>query len=470
MIPILYSSTETAFTSNGIARLRDCISCTVTEERNGIYECDFEYPIDGAHFELISIGKIIGVTHDEFGDVQPFDIVSYTRPINGVVTFHAVHISYRLCYITAVGQNINSLSAAFAMFRTGLPSCPFTFTNAGTSTTGYMGCADGTPRSVRQMLGGIEGSVLDTYGGEYEWDKFNVILHQNRGSERGFAIRYGVNMLGYNEEYDASGTYAQCVPYWTNGSGETVVGDLQDTGAFPPSGRKGCVPLDVSDKFQDKPTKAQVNAAGLKALKSKRPTIPAQSINVEFINNNDLQDSTGYNVLARCRLCDVVKVYFPDLNSTGNFKIVKTVWNVLTERYDSMELGVLSVSLAEALGISDNLDKKLEIPTKTSDLTNDSGYVDASDFIFEDVLFADDVTVSGQTYANGNQSVTKAGYKTIGIVGMHIQNATNGGQNNTTCAVHSFYMVGDTAYWIVRGTTTATAKIKVTGSILYVKN
>lgn len=470
MIPILYNSTETAFASNGIARLRDCITCTVTEERNSVYECDFSYPIDGANFDLISVGKIIGVTHDEFGDVQPFDIVSYSRPIDGVVTFHAVHISYRLCYITATGQNINSLSEAFALFRTGLPSCPFTFTNGGPpSTTGYMGCADGTPRSVRQMLGGIEGSVLDTYGGEYEWDKFNVILHGSRGTNRGFSIRYGVNMLGYDEEYDISGTYSSCIPYWTDGS-VTVVGDMQDVGAFTPAGRKGCIPLDVSEKFEEQPTKASVNAMGLKVLQSKRPTLPAQSINVEFINNNDLYESTGYNVLERCRLCDVVKVYFPELNSTGNFKIVKVVWDALAERYESMELGVLSVSLAQALGINDSLDKKLEIPTKTSDLANDSGYLDSADFITEDVLLADDVTLSGQTYANGNQSVSKTGYKSIGIVGMHLQNATNGGQNNTTCAVHSFYLSGSTAYWIVRGTSTATAKIKVTGTILYVKN
>lgn len=470
MIPILYNSTETAFASNGIARLRDCITCTVTEERNSVYECDFSYPIDGAHFDLISVGKIIGVTHDEFGDVQPFDIVSYSRPIDGVVTFHAVHISYRLCYITATGQNINSLSEAFALFRTGLPSCPFTFTNGGPpSTTGYMGCADGTPRSVRQMLGGIEGSVLDTYGGEYEWDKFNVILHGSRGTNRGFSIRYGVNMLGYDEDYDISGTYSSCIPYWTDGS-VTVVGDMQDVGAFTPAGRKGCIPLDVSEKFEEQPTKASVNAMGLKVLQSKRPTLPAQSINVEFINNNDLYESTGYNVLERCRLCDVVKVYFPELNSTGNFKIVKVVWDALAERYESMELGVLSVSLAQALGINDSLDKKLEIPTKTSDLANDSGYLDSADFITEDVLLADDVTLSGQTYANGNQSVSKTGYKPIGIVGMHLQNATNGGQNNTTCAVHSFYLSGSTAYWIVRGTSTATAKIKVTGTILYVKN
>ena len=115
MIPILFDKTETAFTNNGIGRLRDCISCIVTEERNGIYECDFEYPMDGANYDLIRVGRIIGVTHDESSDVQPFDIISFSKPIDGVVTFHAVHVSYRQSYMTVKGTNINSLSSAFTL-------------------------------------------------------------------------------------------------------------------------------------------------------------------------------------------------------------------------------------------------------------------------------------------------------------------------------------------------------------------
>ena len=103
MIPILYDTNETAFINNGICRLRDCISCLVTEERNGIYELDFEYPVTGANYELIQLGRIVAVTHDDTGDIQPFDIVSYTKPIDGIVTFHCVHISYRLSYYTAAG-------------------------------------------------------------------------------------------------------------------------------------------------------------------------------------------------------------------------------------------------------------------------------------------------------------------------------------------------------------------------------
>ena len=183
MIPILFEKNETAFTSNGIGRLRDCISCIVTEERNGIYECDFEYPVDGANYDLIQVGRIVGVRHDESSDIQPFDIVSFTKPIDGVVTFHCVHISYRQSYLTFTASNVNTLADAFTALGTAEPTNPFTYWTDKTSS-GYCGCMDGTPRTVRQALGGIEGSILDAYGGEYEWDRWTVKLHSARGQYR----------------------------------------------------------------------------------------------------------------------------------------------------------------------------------------------------------------------------------------------------------------------------------------------
>lgn len=351
MIPILYEKTETAFHSNGLGRLRDVIEATVTEERNGVYELEFQYPIGGINFDKIKIGRIVAVEHDDSGDVQPFDIVSYERPIDGVVTFHCVHISYRQSYMTVRGTNINSLAAAFTQLGNALPSNPFTYWT-DKSSTGYVGAFDGVPKTVRSMLGGTEGSILDAYGGEYEFDRFTVKLWQSRGQYRSFAIRYGVNMLEYQDETDSSECYSSCIPYWTDGT-TTVVGDKQTLATLPPSGRDACVPLDVSEKFENQPSKAQVNAMGLSVLNSGQPYLPTQNITVSFVRLQDTPEYAQFSSLLRCGLCDTIKVIFPDYQSSGTFKIVRTVWNVLMERYDEMELGDLSASLSEALGISD---------------------------------------------------------------------------------------------------------------------
>lgn len=358
MIPIIYEPGETSFISNGLGRLRDCIECNVTEERNGIYECDFSYPIDGANFDLIQCGRIIGVTHDDDGKIQPFDIVSYSKPIDGIVDFHAVHVSYRQSGIVAKGTNISSISDAFAMLTDSAePSNPFTYETDITSTA-YMASADGVPRSVRQFLGGIEGSILDAYGGEYEFDRFHVILHNNnRGIARDFAIRYGVNLLDYKDDTDYSETYTSCIPYWKgndNGAEVLVIGDRVDMTGTSYNGRNMCAALDLSDKFQDKPTKAQVQTLASTLMRTRQTNLPKTSISVDFVRLQDM----GYeelDSLLQCNLCDTIKVEFPRYNMSGTYKIVKTVWNVLENRYNSMELGALSTSLSDALGISNSL-------------------------------------------------------------------------------------------------------------------
>lgn len=349
MIPIIFEKTETDFDNNGLGRLRDCISCVVTEERNSVYEAEFQYPVTGTNYDLIELGRVIGVTHDDTDDIEPFDIVSFTKPINGVVTFHCVHISYRQSYLTVTGSNINSVSDAFTLLGNAQPSNPFSYWTDITSS-GYMAAADGTPRTVRQMLGGIEGSILDTYGGEYEWDKFSVKLWKNRGQERDFTVRYGVNMLTYDDEVDSQGTYSSCIPYYKSGD-SVVVGNRVTSDNVTVSGRGECVPLDLTDKFESQPSTAQLEAMAASIMNSKNTSSPAQTIKVSFLRLQDMDEYSGFENLLQCRLCDTIKVVFSDYGTQGQVKIVKTVWNVLMDRFDSMELGTLSTTLSEALGL-----------------------------------------------------------------------------------------------------------------------
>ena len=349
MIPILYDSDETLFALNGLGRLRDCISCVVTEERNGIYECDFEYPVGGQNYGLIQLGRIIAVEHDDTDDVQPFDIVSYSKPIDGIVQFHAVHISYRLSKIVANGSNITSLSSAFSMLRNGTPPNPFTF-ETGKTSTGYMASADGIPKSIRSFLGGIEGSILDAYGGEYEWDGFTVRLHEHRGEMKDFTVRYGVDLVDYNEEMDYSESFTAVIPYWTSDEA-TVIGAKQSVSSPSYNGREECVAFDVSDKFEEQPTQAQIENYASSFINSNNVNLPAQTITVDFVRLTG--DDTPLSYLYKCKLCDMIQVVFPQHGLNGRFKIVKTEYDVLMERFISMELGTLSTSLAEALGVDD---------------------------------------------------------------------------------------------------------------------
>lgn len=356
MIPIIFEKNETAFNNNGIGRLRDCIECTVTEERNGVFECDFQYPVFGANFEKITCGRFVGVTHDETGDIQPFEIVGQTRPLDGIVSFHAVHLSYRQSQMTVYGSNINTIQDAFTLLGTATPSNPFVY-ETDIETTAYMAAADGTPRSVRQMLGGVQGSILDAYGGEYEWDRWRVILHSSRGEIRDFAVRYGVNLLDYTDDLSYQETFTSCVAFWIGQDGTKVI-TTATLGEEGYNGNDICVPLDLSDKFETQPSTAALQTEALAYMKRNQTNIPAQSISVNFVRLSEMGEFSAFQDLLKCSLCDTIRVIFPMYNVSANFKIVKTVWNVLRGTYDSMELGTLATTLSEALGISESLDTR----------------------------------------------------------------------------------------------------------------
>ena len=428
MEPILYDFNETAFGGNGLGRLNDCISCLVTEERNGIYECDFTYPVTGTRFDEILLGRSIAVTHDDAGDVQPFDIVSMSRPIDGVVSFHAVHVSYRLTGIVAKATNINSLDAAFrALVETAQPSDAMTFeflTDFGRS--GYCAAFDGIPRTVRQLLGGVEGSILDTYGGEFEFNRFRVFLHRARGQRRDFAIRYGVNMVEYQDDTDYQGTYTACVPYWSGGDGGVIVTcnpPKVDSGLVSYDWRNTCVPLDLTDKFETKPTQTQLRDAALSFMQSRQTNLPSQNITVNFLRLQDFTEYADFSNLLECSLCDTIDVIFPRYNVRGSFKIVKTVWDAIAGRYESMELGNLQTSLADALGISDGTQGRV---------VDGRVYVNSND----DVEVLGDMNVTG--YVEGLYKITNVSV-TVGAINAHRNEA---GADRAMTAVTGYHAAG----------------------------
>lgn len=347
MIPILYEKTDTAFTNNGLGRLADCIRCIVTEERNGIYECEFDYPVSGPMFSQIEEGRIVGCTHDDNQDVQPFDIYGRSEPINGIVTFYAHHISYRLNEITVKPFTAGSCVEALTKIGTeSVNTNPFTFWTNKSVTSAYTLDA---PKNAKDMLCGSQGSILDIYGtGEYQYDKFNVNLYLHRGQDTNVSIRYGKNLIDYTNSYDVSETYTAVVPYWLGDEtqGEQTATTLVmlpelflSSGHTVPSGREVVVPMDLSNDFNVVPTVAQLRATATTKLASAQGWLPNQTVKVNFVQLWQTEEYAEYAVLQRLNLCDTCGIFVPMYGTSLRAKVIRVVYNVLLDRYDEMELG-----------------------------------------------------------------------------------------------------------------------------------
>ena len=347
MIPILYEKTETAFSSNGLGRLSDCIRCIVIEERNGIFECEFDYPVTGVLFSEIQEGRVVACTHDEQGDVQPFDIYARSEPINGVVTFYAHHISYRLSEITVKPFTAGSCVEALQKIKSqSVNPNPFTFWTDKSVTADYV---SDHPKNAKGMLAGEEGSIIDVFGtGEYEFDKFNVKLHLHRGQDTNVSIRYGKNLIDYTNKYDVSDAYTAVVPYWLGNvsEGEETVSRLVmltelfiTSGHSVPSGREVVVPMNLSGDFSEPPTEGQLRALATSRLENSDAWLPNQTVTVDFIQLWKTDEYKDFAPLQRLRLCDTCGIFVPMYNTSVRAKVIRTEYNVLLDRYDRMELG-----------------------------------------------------------------------------------------------------------------------------------
>lgn len=360
--PILYGPSETAFTSNGLGALSDVISCTVSEERNGLFELELAYPVTGRHFNDIGISSIIAAEPAYGKARQPFRIYKMTSPINGKVTFYARHISYQLNFIPTRPFSAASLADALTGLKANAAqACPFTLTADFTNPSSYVVLL---PASIRSLLGGRENSILSVYGGEWEWNGYNCILHQARGADRGVTLRYGKNLTDLVQEKNIEETYTAVLCYWksTEDGVAPVVSSLVPAPTVSHYPFTRTLILDVSSEFDNQPTVTQLNEYAAQYITDNGIGVPSVSIRVEFIDLARTMEYKDIAPLESVYLCDTVTVIFDKLGISTTAKVVSTTYDVLAERYTSIELGDPRSTLAKT--IEDQIESTKQMSTK----------------------------------------------------------------------------------------------------------
>ena len=349
MNPILYESTETVFQHNGIGVLHDAITCKVKEERNGTFELEMTYPITGIHYGEISLQRLILAKPNQTQQTQPFRIYRITKPMNGIVTVYAEHISYDLSGIAISPFSAENIQDAFVgLKQNAVGTCPFTFV---TDKTTQAKMTVPMPCSLRSQLGGKAGSILDVYGGgEYLFDRYSVRLYQNRGSNHGVSIRYGKNLTDIKQEENCSKVYSAVYPYWTNpetGVTKEITGKIVNvTGTFPV---QRVLTYDLSQLFQTEPTEAQMIAKTQSYIANNDIGIPTVNLDVSFVQLEQSEEYKGMALLERVSLCDTVNVFFPKLGVNATAKAVSLTYDVLLNRVESISLGSARTNITDTI-------------------------------------------------------------------------------------------------------------------------
>ena len=371
MIPILYGSVDVLFVNEddevfvdengqaftqremrddydtlGVGMLGETISCIVTEVRNGKYELFMTYPVSGRRFQDIKEGAVIKATPSKGRTPDYFRIYSVTKPLNGIIEIHAEHVSYQLSHIPVMPFTAGSVSAALlGLVSHSAENNPFTFWTDKSTTATY---TQKVPASCRSRLGGVQGSILDVYGGEFEFDRYDVKLWASRGADNGVQLRYGKNITDLTQETNIANTITGVCPFWADDDGTCIT--LPEEVIYSPVANhypfKRTVVKDFSQDFENAPTVDQLRAKAQSYISQSGIGLPEVSIEVSFVDLSDTADYSDIALLETVKLCDTVTVIFEPFDINTKAKVVETEWNVLKNRYESITLGTVRTNLA----------------------------------------------------------------------------------------------------------------------------
>lgn len=353
MIPILYKSTETSFTHNGKGFLSDCLKCTVTEERNGVYEAEFTYPITGRLYREITHDRIVKIKANETSELQLFRIYRHSKPINGLVKFYCQHISYDLNknVVTPFTQTKTNATVALGAI---LDHCYYAHNFTAVSSSGVQSSIEiKAPVSARNCLGGMKGSILDKFGGEFEFDNFMIRHYSERGQDNGVTIRYGKNLTDITADSSITETYTSVYPYATDEDEEYYelpekVIELSSSSNY---GEPRTLPLDLSSKFDSdtRITDELLRQYANEYITNNKIDEIKQNIKVSFVQLWQSKEYETIALLERVKLCDTVTVEYPALGVSAKAKVIKTVYDSLAEKYEEIELGEAKSNFGDTL-------------------------------------------------------------------------------------------------------------------------
>lgn len=345
MTPVLFGSDATTYTTQGLGSLKDAMSCKVSEEINGPYELEMTYPVTGRRYANLQNRCIIYCKPGPVRTAQPFRIYRITKPLNGIITVYARHISYDLSGIPVNPFTANSaLTAMQGMQNNAAVACPFTFSTALTNNAAF---AVTVPTGIRKVLGDGDASILGVFGGEFEWDSFTVYLRSRRGQDTGVRIAYGKNLTNIEQDENIANLVTGVIGYWTNSDGVVVQGPVVNApGSYS---YNNIDTVDFSSDFEEQPTPEQLQQATQDYIAKNNVGVPEVAISVSWLQ---LEQYAGYEDTAtreRVSLGDTVTVSFPQLSVDATARIVKTVYDALLDQYETCDVGSVKPNIAATI-------------------------------------------------------------------------------------------------------------------------
>lgn len=376
VFPILYEANETDFFGLGLGPLKTATSAIVYEERNGAFYLETEVTIDDIVYPTLQENMILKADAGHELKAQRFRIKRIVPSTKGKATIYAEHIRYLANELSIKPEVKVSGSGQNALDRwkqSIVESNPFEVYSDITRTSSTEWRIDKI-QSPADALGGVEGSILDKWGGEYRFDNYRIHLLQKRGSTANTVLAYGRNIVDLEQERNITNVYTSVYPYAIYTDDKSVehlvtidgyVVDCKNIDNYP---NRNVLPVDFSTEFDhdEKPTKANLKTLAEQYIENNNVGIPETSITVSFLDLSKTLDYKDISPLEELNLCDEVFIFYEKLGINTTAKVISVTWNVLNETYDQIEIGAKRTTLQTILKEQQNQIKEINNQTNSA--------------------------------------------------------------------------------------------------------
>ena len=374
MKPILFNKNEQQFDTYGLGEI-DVTTGNVTRERNGLYTFYAEYPANGPLASVLEKEMKLKADAGLRTKNQTFEISRIVKDSSGVLKIYGSHIKHKLEYM-AVRHGINlsgTASVALAIWANNLIGDYRFSTWSDIDTTGSTTFTADKMTNAHLALGGVEGSILDVWGGEYEFDNLTVRLHKQLGRRAPTVLEYGRNIISAESDESIEESYTSVYPFATytpdsQGSDSTpapitvtIPGDYVDSKYISMYANRRIKVVDFSSEFKEKevPTPDKLRAMTLKFMEHNKIGAPKINTKIEYVDLASTLDYQDNKIIEELEFCDIVPVYYPSIGITeDDAKVTKIVYDFVDERNESVEFGIIGESIRSAMtgGLSGRMD------------------------------------------------------------------------------------------------------------------
>ena len=368
MRPILFNKNEQSFDTYGIGEL-NVTRGTATRERNGNYTLYAEIPVNDPMVSILQKEMKLKADAGLRTKNQTFEISRIVKDSSNIVKIYGQHISHKLEYMALVNGMAFSGSAftALAIWHNATIGDLRFDVWSDIDTTGKGVFDISKMENARLALGGVEGSILDIYGGEYEFDNMTVRLHKQLGRTAPTVLEYGRNILSAESDETIESAYTSVLPFATY-TPDRPEGDTSDSQPEPVTvtlpenyvdskykalyAHRRIKVVDFSSEFKsdsknkDIPTPDKLRKIAMDYMERNAIGKPKINIKIEYADLAKTLDYAENGWIEELELCDIVPIYYPQIGLTDETAKVTTItYDFINERNESVEFGDIGTNV-----------------------------------------------------------------------------------------------------------------------------